>query len=454
MNSDIPKASNPDTMAEQRPTQGLKRTLTPLMLWGLGTGYVISGMYFGWNLGLEKGGTLGLAIATGVIILMYLGFTFSYAELACAIPRAGGVFDYAQRALGPRWAFVAGMAQHIEFIFAPPAIALSIGAYFNLFLPQVPLTVIAVAAYIVFTGLNIIGVRTAALFELFVTVFAVGELLLFAGIVLPEARWENLQRNAFPNGIEGVFAALPFAIWFFLGIEGVANVAEEAVDPQRTIRIGFGSAILTLVLLCLTTFIAATGVAGWEAIVFKSDGTTSDSPLPLALGKVVGASHPLFHLLVTVGIFGLVASFHGLILAGGRSTFEFGRAGYGPRSLGEVHPRFRTPAKALLVNTAIGIAGLLTGRTAEIITVSVLGALTLYGIAMVSMIRLRLREPELERPYRAPLFPLAPASALAIAVVSLAAVCLSAQGPAIAYLLVMAITFGIFTAIRRKKTDI
>jgi ethanolamine permease len=70
------------------------------MLWGLGTGYVISGLYFGWNLGLEKGGPLGLAIATGGIIMMYLAFTFSYAELACAIPKAGGVFDYAHRAMG------------------------------------------------------------------------------------------------------------------------------------------------------------------------------------------------------------------------------------------------------------------------------------------------------------------------------------------------------------------
>lgn len=389
-------------MKEGPKENGLKRTLTPLMLWGLGTGYVISGMYFGWNLGLEKGGTLGLAIATGFIILMYLGFTFSYAELACAIPRAGGVFDYAHRALGPRWAFVAGMAQHIEFIFAPPAIALSIGAYFNLFLPQVPVAAIAVAAYLAFTALNMAGVRTAAVFELLVTLLAVGELLLFAGIVLPEAGWENLQRNALPNGMSGVFAALPFAIWFFLGIEGVANVAEEAVDPQRTIRIGFGSAILTLVLLCLTTFVAATGVAGWEAIVYKPDGTASDSPLPMALGQVVGASNPLYHVLITVGIFGLVASFHGLILAAGRSTYEFGRAGFGPRFLGRVHPRFRTPHNALLVNMGIGMAALLTGRTSEIITLSVLGALTLYVIAMVSLLRLRHREPELERPYRAP----------------------------------------------------
>ena len=83
----------------------LKRTLGPLMLWGLGVGYVISGNYFGWNLGLAEGGTLGLAIATFFVIIMYITFTFGYTELACAIPKAGGLFDYATKALGKKWGF-------------------------------------------------------------------------------------------------------------------------------------------------------------------------------------------------------------------------------------------------------------------------------------------------------------------------------------------------------------
>jgi len=97
-------------MAEKE-TPDLKRTLGPLMLWGLGVGYVISGMYFGWNLGLEKGGTLGLAVATFFVIIMYITFTFSYTEMACAIPRAGGAFDYAYKALGKHWGFFGGMAK-------------------------------------------------------------------------------------------------------------------------------------------------------------------------------------------------------------------------------------------------------------------------------------------------------------------------------------------------------
>lgn len=394
------------------------------MLWGLGVGYVISGMYFGWNLGLEKGGTLGLAIATFFIMVMYVTFTFSYTELACAIPKAGGAFDYARRALGKDLGFVAGMAQNIEFIFAPPAIAFAIGAYFNLFFPQIPILAIAVFSYVVFTALNIYGVKAAATVELIITILAVGELLLFAGVSLPHFELANLQHNAFPNGWQGVLAAIPFAIWFFLAIEGVANVAEEALNPQRTMLLGFGSAILTLIILCVLVFVSSVGVAGWEAIVYKADGRTSDSPLPMALEHVVGSNNLLYHLLITVGLFGLIASFHGIILAAGRSSFEFGRVRFAPSFLGKVHRRFRTPANALVVNMLIGVVALFTGKTAEIITISVLGALTLYIVSMIALLKLRKKEPELHRPFKVPFYPFFPTVALLIAVVSFAAMAL------------------------------
>lgn len=418
------------------------------MLWGLGVGYVISGMYFGWNLGLEKGGTLGLAMATFIIIIMYVTFTFSYCELAAAIPKAGGAFDYAKRALGPHWAFFAGMAQNIEFIFAPPAIAFAIGAYFNLFFPQIPIIYIAIFSYVLFTALNIYGVKAAAIFELVITIFAVGELLLFAGIALPHVEMSNLKQNALPNGWSGMLAALPFAIWFFLGIEGVANVAEETINPQKTILIGFGSAIITLVVLCLLTFISATGVAGWEAIVYRADGTASDSPLPLALGRIVGEGNALYHLLIAIGLFGLVASFHGLILAAGRASFEFGRMNYAPAVLGKVHPKFKTPANALIVNMCIGIAALMTGKTAEIITISVFGALTLYAISMVAVIMLRYKEPGLSRPFKLPFYPFFPIIALVIALGSFIAMLIYNPLLGGIYFLLMLGSFFIFKLFR------
>ena len=424
--------------------QELKKTLTPLMLWGLGVGYVISGMYFGWNLGLEKGGTLGLAIATFFVIIMYVTFTFSYSELAAAIPRAGGGFVYSSRALGKNWGFIAGMAQNIEFIFAPPAIALAIGAYFNLFIPGLPVLEIAVAAYILITALNIYGIKAAALFELIITILAVGELLLFAGLTLPHASIENLKLNALPNGYTGIFAAVPFAIWFFLGIEGVANVAEETISPQKTITRGFGFAILTLVVLCMLTFAGSAGVAGWEAIVYKADGTSSDSPLPLALGRVMGENNAFYHLLITVGLFGLVASFHGLILAAGRASFEFGKDGCAPAFIGQINSRFKTPANALLTNMGIGIIALFSGKTSEIITISVFGALTLYIISMVSVIRLRKTEPALHRPFKVPLFPLFPLIALTIAGIALLAMIWYNQILALIYTSILVLSFTFY----------
>ncbi len=434
-----------------RPEQSLKRTLTPAMLWGLGVGYVISGMYFGWNLGLEQGGTLGLGIATLFIIVMYVTFIFSYTELACAIPKAGGAFDYAKRGLGNDIGFIAGMAQNIEFIFAPPAIAFAIGAYFNLFFPQIPVLAIAIFAYVVFTGLNIYGVRAAAIFELVITILAVGELLLFAGITLPHFEVANLQRNALPHGWQGAFAAIPFAIWFFLAIEGVANVAEEAINPQRTILFGFGSALLTLVVLCLLTFTASVGVAGWEAVVFRADGSSSDSPLPLALAKIVGENNLLYHLLITVGLFGLVASFHGIILAAGRSSFEFGRVKFAPAVLGKIHPTYKTPATALLVNMGIGIVALLTGKTAEIITLSVFGALTLYIISMIALLQLRKKEPGLHRPFKVPGYPAFPIIALVIAVVSITAMTFFNTRLALLYFLLMAVCFILFKVVKKQQ---
>ena len=434
------------------PAPTLKRILSPFLLWGLGVGYVISGMYFGWNLGLEQGGTGGLAIATFFIIILYTTFTFSYAELAAAIPKAGGAFDYAYRALGKDLGFIAGMAQNIEFIFAPPAIAFAIGAYFNLFFPQIPILAIAVFAYLVFTALNIYGVRAAALFELVITLLAVGELLLFTGITLPHFDITNIQKNAFPHGWQGIPAAIPFAIWFFLGIEGVANTAEEVVRPQRTLLLGFGSAIITLVILCVLVFLSSVGVNGWETIVYKPDGTTSDSPLPLALAHVTGSSNLLYHLLITVGLFGLIASFHGLILSAGRSTYEFGKVKFAPVILGKIHPRFNTPSNALLANMFIGMIALLSGKTAEIITISVFGALTLYIISMVCMLRLRAKEPDLDRPFRVPFYPFFPITALVIAIVSIIAMTIYNFKLALFYILVRVLSYGFFKLLDKRVT--
>ena len=283
-----------------------------------------------------------------------------------------------------------------------------------------------------------------------ITILAVAELLIFAGVTLPHFSVSNLTHNALPNGWPGMFAAIPFAVWIFLGIEGVANVAEESVNPQKDISKGFGTAIITLVILCILTLVAAVGVSGWEAIVYKTSSTdTSDSPLPLAMAKIVGDNSLLFHMLITIGLLGLVASFHGLILAGGRSTFEFGRTGFAPGFMGKVNSRFKTPANALAVNMLIGIVALLSGKTDQIIILSVFGALTLYIIAMTSLLVLRKNEPAMNRPFKVPFYPLSPVLALLIATFSIIVITYYNFNLALIYFGLLIASFIIFKIVKR-----
>lgn len=418
----------------------LQRALGPLSLWGLGVGYVISGMYFGWNLGLPEGGTYGLLVATLLVTVMYVTFTLGYAELACALPRAGGGFTYAQRAFGPGVGFVAGVAQCIEFVFAPPAIAAAIGAYLHLFAPRVPALAFALGAYGVFTALNAYGVKQSAAFELGVAGLAVVELLIFAGVTAPRFSWAQFSTDALPHGWTGVIAAVPYAIWFYLGIEGLANVAEETAEPEKHLAPAFRRSLGTLVVLALLTFFSAVGVAGWRATVFApGSATPSDSPLPLVLARIVGANDPLYHLLIGIGLCGLVASFHGIVLVAGRALYELGRVGSAPRALGTLSAARQTPTVALLANLVVGCIALATGRTGELITLSVLGALTLYAISAASVLRLRTKEPELTRPYRAPGHPVVPAIALTLAALSLVALAYYNRRVALVYAAIMAL---------------
>jgi len=415
---------------------GLKKTLGPVTLWGLGVGYVISGEYFGWNLGLPAGGTLGMLTAFVLVSVMYVTFVFSYTEMACAIPRAGGVFVYGVRGLGLLGGYLGGLAQLIEFVFAPPAIAMAIAGYAQTIWPAVDQRFLALAVFLLFTLLNIWGVRQAAVFELIVAAIAVAGLVLFAVLAAPHFEWSRFAANGWPHGWGGVLASLPFAIWFYLAIEGVANAAEEARNPQRDVALGFGSAILTLVVLAGTVLFLAPGIGGWEQVVYapadlveldtggfavRQNTKAMDSPLPLALGQVMSSGTVWYRLLVGIGVLGFVASLNGIILVAGRSLFEMGRVGFLPRLVGTSHPRTRTPVAALVLNLLLGGLAILFLNTQNLITMSAIGATMLYVISMCALLRLRKVEPDLPRPFRVPCYPVFPLVAMLLALVAFVA---------------------------------
>ncbi|CUA96014.1 ethanolamine permease [Thiomonas bhubaneswarensis] len=409
----------------------LPRAVSTLQLWAIAVGLVISGEYFGWSYGWASAGTLGFLVATLFVAVMYTTFIFSFTELTSSIPHAGGPFAYSFHAFGPTGGYLAGMATLIEFVFAPPAIALAIGAYLNVQFPALDPKLAAVGAFAVFMTLNILGVRIAATFELFITLLAIFELLVFMGVVSPGFSVANFVKGGWAGqdhfslaAIPGIFAAIPFAIWFFLAIEGVAMAAEETKNPKRAIPIAYIGGILTLVALALGVMLFAGGAGDWTKLSNIND------PLPQAMKMIVGEHSGWLHMLVWLGLFGLIASFHGIILGYSRQIFAQARAGYLPLWLAALHPRFKTPHRAILAGGVIGIAAIFSDQllqfggqslTANIVTMSVFGALLMYILSMAGLLRLRAKEPGLARSYKVPFYPLFPLVALLGALISLGA---------------------------------
>ncbi|HEX7015097.1 MAG TPA: ethanolamine permease [Cyclobacteriaceae bacterium] len=394
----------------------LRKALTSIHLWAIAVGLVISGEYFGWNYGWGVAGTVGFLIATLAVTLMYVTFIFSFTELTTSIPHAGGPFAYSYKAFGHIGGLIAGYATVIEFVFATPAIAFALGSYTHFLYPGIPVLATAIVCYLIFTLINLLGIKESAIFSLVVTLLAVTELLVFLGIVAPHFSIDNFTGNAFPLQWQGIFAALPFAIWFYLAIEGVAMVAEEVKDPRRNIPKGYISGIATLTILAFAVMLLAGGLTDWRNLA------DIDYPLPESIAVVLGKESGITKIFAGIGLFGLIASFHGIIISYSRQIFALARGGYLPSFLSEVNERFRTPHWALVFGGIVGILTLFTGTTDKIIILSALGAVILYMISMISLFKLRNTHPNLERPFKAPFYPAFPIIALVISSLCLVAI--------------------------------
>jgi spore maturation protein SpmA len=261
-----------------------------------------------------------------------------------------------------RWGAVAGFATLVEFLLPARHRAGDRGLS-ACAVPALEPKHAALGAYLVFMALNIVGVHIAATFELVVTLLAVGELLVFMGVVWPAFSFSHFTAGGWAGRIisawraGGIFAALPFAIWFFLAIEGVAMAAEEAKEPRRTIPIAYITGILTLTVLAFGVMVPG-GSGDWRSLANLND------PLPQAMKRAVGASSGWLHMLVWLGLFGLVAS-SGIIMGYARQIFALGRAGYLPPPSPPA-PALQTPHIATLAGGMVGIATIYSDTLVQI----------------------------------------------------------------------------------------
>src|SRR5919106_5475415 len=307
-----------------------------VLLAGLGVAYVISGDFAGWHFGLSEGGWGGLLIATVLMATMYTAMVFGLAELSSTIPTAGGGYGFARRAMGPGGGFATGTAILIEYAIAPAAIATFIGGYVESLI-GIGGIVVYLFFYLVFVGIHLYGVGEALKLMFAITAIAVVALAAFVIGMIPLFDPSNLfniePTNAvgassfLPFGVVGIWAALPYAIWFFLAIEGVPLAAEETRDPARDLPRGLIAGMLILLVFAALILFSAPGGAGSDAI------QGSDNPLPEAVRVAYDGDNFLGDFVNYVGLAGLVASFFSIIFAYSRQLFALSRAGYLPRDL-------------------------------------------------------------------------------------------------------------------------
>ncbi|MGH8947618.1 MAG: amino acid permease, partial [Acidimicrobiia bacterium] len=300
--------------------RGLKRHAGVWMLWALGVAAVISGDFSGWNFGLDVGGFGGLFVATIVITIMYIGLCYSISEMSPALPHTGGAYSFARSSMGPWGGFVTGVAENIEYVVTPVVVVYFASIYaqsvFNdLFGFELGLPWWWLIFYGIFVGLNIIGIEATMRFSVVIAVISLAVLAIFFVLAIPNFDASLLTNIAaeeggtsfLPFGVAGIFAALPFAIWFYLAIEELPLAAEESMDPKRDVPRGTMWGLWTLVITGMGVLFLNTGVGdGAEGI------RTSGEPLLDGFRQVLG-SDTSAAILGLFALTGLIASFHTII---------------------------------------------------------------------------------------------------------------------------------------------
>ena len=420
-----PEELRPEERAYLR-EHALKKPLRVLDIWALGVGGVIAGEYFGWNLGLRDNGPIAMLVASLVICLLYLTWVLALSELSVALPFAGGPLAYGRRAADPSLGFVMGWSMFLECQFATIATALAIGGYIAFLVnpgqPDPTLAVwAALAAVAVFFLLHTLGVKEQSWVMVVMAYAAILGLVVFWVAAATHFSWARVwTKPVLPRekGWKAVLDAVPYALWWLVIIETVALAAEEAHEPHRTIPRGLVWAQLTLIVLVVLTWLFACGAVEAQQLAVDAEGQDITYPLAEVIRRIpAGEWPPLRYGFGLIALFGLVASYHGMVYGTSRQAFALGRAGYLPAFLGRVHRVRRTPNAALLccslIAAAFVVASIWLGEAIAVaVLVSTLTALVWYILAMGCLVVLRRREPHLFRTYRAPLVRVLPATVI------------------------------------------
>ena len=405
-----------DGMGPHGTKVGLLRVLGPAHVWALGVGIVLVGEYMGWNFAVGKGGAYAALIACWFAGILYTCVAMIDSEVTSTVAAAGGQYTQAKHIVGPLMAFNVGLYLVFAYTMLEAANAITAGYLFSVVatmtghadaLDQRPFIVLVI---MFLAWLNYRGVLATLTFNLVITAIAfVAILVLFlstsgilgGGLMEHAALFEG---HELPYGWIGVLAAMHFGLWYYLGIEGTTQAAEEVRSPARALPFGTLAGIMTLLIAATLTWYICSGVLPWE---FLGDGVNG-SVAPLFDTARLSGSNGLVWLLGFGTLFATLASANGCINDASRAWFAMGRDKYLPGWFGAVHPKYRTPYRSIVFLVPIALIFALGAPLDQVITFSILSGLLEYTFMPLNIIMFRKKWPlnSIKRGYEHPFHPL------------------------------------------------
>ncbi|MGI8738882.1 MAG: APC family permease [Gammaproteobacteria bacterium] len=387
----------------------LLKVLGPAHIWGLGVGIVLVGEFMGWNFAVGKGGALAALIACWVIGLLYTCVAMIDSEVTSTVAAAGGQYAQAKHIIGPLMAFNVALYLVMAYtmleagnaFIAADLLRTVAGQSGHADLNITPFILLVITSL---AWLNYRGVFMTLTFNYIITGVAFLSILVLYVSVAPWTPGEVVKHDqlltGLPYGWIGVVAALQFGMWYYLGIEGTCQAAEECRSPGRSIPLGTITGIVTLIIAASLTWYVATGLIPWEYL--------GQAYTPLYDAATITGSKLLMVVLFVGTLLSTLASANGCINDASRAWFSMGRDRYKPQWFGAVHPRYRTPFRSILFLIPIAYVAATQLPVDGVITFSILAGLLGYTFMSFNIVRFRQLWPlgVIKRAYIHPFHPL------------------------------------------------
>lgn len=370
--------------------------------------------------------------------LLSLAGALTYAEMASAMPEAGGEYVYLRHAYGPFWGFLFGWTQMwVAKSGSLATLATGFALYLANFFPSLERTLFSLpaplgenwgplpvnggqlAAIVLILGLGLLnwfGVREAAGVQVAVTFLKVALIggVIAAGLFGGKGNVENFgSSTAAPGGVAGFFAALVAALWAYDGWNNVSMVSGEIKRPQRNLPLALIAGTGTVMVIYLLTNIA------YFYVLPAAEVAVSDRVASVMMRAVVGEWGAAA---VTVAaLISMFAAINGSLLSGSRIPYALARDGLFFRRFAVVNPKHLTPGFSVLALSGWSAVLVLSGRYDQLLTMVIFPSWILYGMSTAAVIVLRRRQPHLARPYKTLGYPVVPLLFVSVACMLLAA---------------------------------